>query len=302
MVLVIRLFQATCLGFLSLASLAASAEVRLTGADGVSVTLPAPAKRIVNLSPDFAELLYDVGAGDTLVGTIEYSVYPEAAKKVPRIGDGFHVDVEKIVALKPDLVLAWQGGTPAALTAKLRGLNLPVLAIGTHELTDIATNLETLGQATGHEAEATKVAGAFRERLAALQDSYARAAPIRVFYEISEQPLYTVGGAQSISRLMRLCGGRNVFADLSDLAPVVSLEAVLARDPQAVITSDGEGEEVGAERLKHWQQWPQLSAARYQNLYLVTDDWISRATPRILDAAKQLCGDLDKARANLAKK
>ena len=297
-----RFFQAACLVVLSLVSLTASAEVQLTGADGVSVTLKAPAQRIVNLSPDFSELLYDLGAGDTLVGTIEYSNYPEAAKRVPRIGDGFHVDVEKVVALKPDLVLAWQGGTPQALIAKLRSLDLPVLAIGTHELTDIAANLETLGRATGHEAEAAKAAGAFRERLAALQDSYAQVAPIRVFYEISEQPLYTVGGAQSISRLLRLCGGHNVFADLGELAPVVGLEAVLARDPQAIVTSDGEGEDTAVGRLKHWQQWPQLSAVRYQNLYVVDDDWMSRATPRILDAGKQLCEDLDKARANLAKK
>ncbi|HEV2211721.1 MAG TPA: ABC transporter substrate-binding protein, partial [Gammaproteobacteria bacterium] len=122
----------------SLISFTASAAVRFKGADGVTVTLPAPAKRIVNLSPDFSELLFDIGAGDTLVGTIEYSNYPEAARKVPRIGDGFHVDTEKVVALKPDLVLAWQGGTPQLLVAKLRSLGLPVLAIGTHDITDIA--------------------------------------------------------------------------------------------------------------------------------------------------------------------
>lgn len=288
--------------FLSLCLFACgvSAEVRLTGADGVSVTLKAPAQRVVSLAPDLAELLYDVGAGDTLKGTVEYSDYPAAAKAVPRVGDGFHMDPEKVLALKPDLVLAWAGGTPQALTDKLRSLGVPVLAIGTHELTDIAANLETVGSATGHEAAAAKAAGDFRERLAALQDSYAQAAPVRVFYEVSEEPLFTVGGAQSISRLMRLCGGRNVFADLSELGPAVSFEAVLARDPQAIVTGDGEGDV--AERFKRWQQWPELSAVRYKNLYAVNDDWISRATPRLLDAGKQLCEDLDKARANLAKK
>ena len=288
--------------FLSLCLFACgvSAEVRLTGADGVSVTLKAPAQRVVSLAPDLAELLYDVGAGDTLKGTVEYSDYPAAAKAVPRVGDGFHMDPEKVLALKPDLVLAWAGGTPQSLTDKLRSLGVPVLAIGTHELTDIAANLETVGSATGHEAAAAKAAGDFRERLAALQDSYAQAAPVRVFYEVSEEPLFTVGGAQSISRLMRLCGGRNVFADLSELGPAVSFEAVLARDPQAIVTGDGEGDV--AERFKRWQQWPELSAVRYKNLYAVNDDWISRATPRLLDAGKQLCEDLDKARANLAKK
>ena len=296
----IRLHLAVIVACLFLVSYNASAEVQLKGADGISLTLAAPAKRVVNLSPDFSELLFDIGAGGTLVGTIEYSNYPEAAKQVPRIGDGFHVDVEKIVALKPDLVLVWQGGTPQVLIEKLRSLKLPVLAIGTHDMTDIATNLETLGHATGHEADAGKAATDFRARLAALQDRYAHVAAIRVFYEISAQPLYTVGGAQSISRLMALCGGQNIFADMNDLAPVVGLEAVLARDPQAIVTGDGEGD-VG-ERFKLWQQWPKLSAVRYGNLYAMNDDTISRATPRTLDAGQQMCEDLDKARANLARK
>ncbi|HEV2111128.1 MAG TPA: cobalamin-binding protein [Gammaproteobacteria bacterium] len=274
--------------------------MQLNGADGITVTLKAPAQRVVSLAPDLSELLFDVGAGDTLLGTVEYSDYPAAAKAIPRVGDGFHVDVEKVLALKPDLVLAWAGGTPQALMDKLRALKLPVLAIATHELPDVAANLETLGSATGHEAAAAKAAGDFRERLAALQDSYAQAAPIRVFYEISAEPLFTVGGPQSISRLMRLCGGHNVFADLSELGPAVSLEAVLARDPQAIVTGDGEGDV--AERFKRWQQWPQLSAVRYKNLYAVNDDWISRATPRLLDAGKQLCEDLDQARAHLDQK
>lgn len=300
MVLVIRLSPAALVACLLLLSSSAWAEVQLKGADGVSLTLAVPAKRVVNLSPDFSELLFDIGAGGTLVGTIEYSNYPEAAKQVPRIGDGFHVDVEKIVALKPDLVLVWQGGTPQALIEKLRSLKLPVLAIGTHDMTDIATNLETLGHATGHEADAGKAAADFRARLAALQSRYAHVAPIRVFYEISAQPLYTVGGAQSISRLMALCGGQNIFADMNDLAPVVGLEAVLARDPQAIVTGDGEGD-VG-ERFKLWQQWPKLSAVRYGNLYAMNDDTISRATPRTLDAGQQMCEDLDNARVNLARK
>ena len=270
----------------------------LKGADGQSLTLHAPAERVVSLSPDFAELMFDIDAGQALVGTSEYSDFPEAAKEVPRIGDGFHFDVEKIVALKPDLVLVWQGGTPQAVTDRLRQLKLPVLAIGTHELTDVAANLETLGHATGHEAGAEKAAQAYRTGLSALEAQYLHAAPIRVFFEITEQPLYTVGGNQSISRLMALCGGRNVFADLSELGPAVSVEAVLARDPEVIVTGDDvEGDAV---RLQVWQQWPALSAVRYKNLYAVNGDWISRATPRLLDAAKQVCADLDQARAHLA--
>lgn len=290
---------ATAVLYLSLLPFTATATVVLTGADGVAVTLPFPAKRIVNLSPDFSELLFDIGAGDTLVGTIAYSDYPAAAKRVPRIGDGFHVDVEKVVTLRPDLVLAWQGGTPAALIEKLRSLGLPVLAIGTHDMTDIAANMEVLGKATGHVTQARQAADDFRARLGLLKARYAHEKPIRVFYEISAEPLYTVGGDQSISRLMAICGGENIFADLTELAPVVSLEAVLVRDPQAIVTGNGEGNV--AERFKLWKRWPALSAVRARNLYAMDDDAISRATPRILDAGQQLCEDFDQARANLAR-
>lgn len=298
--LVKKLLAASLLICLSLIPFTASATVQLKGADGATVTLLAPAKRVVNLSPDFSELLFDIGAGDTLVGTVEYSNYPEAARKVPRIGDGFHVDTERVVALSPDLVLAWQGGTPQALVLKLRSLGLPVLVLGTRDITDIAANLETLGEATGRETQAKQAADAFRTRLAAFEARYAHETPIRVFYEISAEPLYTVGGAQSISRLMAICGGKNIFGALTELAPVVGLEAVLARDPEAIVTGNGEGNV--AQRFKLWQKWPQLSAVRAGNLYAMNDDTISRATPRILDAGQQLCEDLDQARANLAKK
>lgn len=293
-------FLVFILAFFGIIPFAAFADVQLKGADGVSLTLNAPAMRVVTLAPDFAELLYDVGAGSTLVGAIAYSDHPEAAKQIPRVGDGFHVDVEKILTLKPDLVLAWQGGTPQALIEKLRSLKLPVLVIGSHALPDIAANLETLGKATGHAAEAGKVAADFDARLAALEQRYAHASPIRVFYEISPQPLFTVGGGQIISRVIQACGGQNIFADLSTLAPVVGMEAVLARDPQAIVTGDGEGDV--ASRFKLWQQWPQLSAVRYQNLFAVDDGSISSATPRLLDAGRQVCEDLDQSRNRLAGK
>ncbi|HEX7965593.1 MAG TPA: cobalamin-binding protein [Gammaproteobacteria bacterium] len=273
---------------------AALADIHLKGADGVEVTLAAPAKRIVALAPDMAELTYDVGAGDALVGTVEYSDWPAAAKQLPRVGDAFHVDAEKLLALKPDLVLVWQGGTPQVLIDKLRSLRFTVLAVGTHRLPDIAANLELLGLATGHAASAQLAAEDFRTRLGALRSRYEHAAPLKVFYEISAEPLFTVGGTHSISDLIVICGGRNVFADLSDLAPAVSLEAVLARDPEVIATGDGEGDV--AQRIKEWRRWPKLAAVKADAFVVVNDDWISRSTPRLLDAGKQLCESLQKIR------
>ncbi|MGH8322035.1 MAG: cobalamin-binding protein [Gammaproteobacteria bacterium] len=271
----------------------AQAAITLTSADGQILTLAKPATRIVSLAPDLTELAYDAGAGADMVGAGRFSDYPAAAKKLPRIGDAFHIDVERLLALKPDLVLVWQGGTPSQLIGELRALKLPVLVIGTHKLADIANNLELIGRATGHEAQAHAAAQAFLARLQGLRTQYAGRKPVRVFYEISATPLYTVGGRQSISRMIELCGGRNIFSDLTELAAPVSLESVLARDPQAIVTGSDEG---AADRLKEWQRWLQISAVGTDSLFGISSDLLARATPRILQGGKQLCEDLEKAR------
>lgn len=276
----------------------ACASIQVTGADGQRLVLAAPATRIVALAPDLVEMVFDVDAGNTLVGAVDYSDYPEAAKHLPRVGDAFRVDLERLAALKPDMVLAWEGGTPQALVDKLRALKLPVLSLGTRELDDIGANLETLGVVTGHGDSAQRAAEFYRARLAQLRGRYAGTAPLRVFYEISAEPLFTVGREQSISRLIELCGGRNIFVDLAELAPSVNLESVIARDPQAIVTGSGEGD--AAARLKQWQRWSELAAVRAGNLFTANDDWISRATPRLLDAGEQLCEDLDLARSRLS--
>jgi iron complex transport system substrate-binding protein len=298
MVLVSRAALRPLLLCLVLAPFAASAAVQVAGSDGRTLSLAAPARRIVALAPDLVEMVYDVDAGAALVGAVEYSDYPETAKNLPRVGDAFRVDLERLVALKPDLVLAWRGGTPQALVERLRALNLPVLSLGTRELDDIGANLETLGTVTGHEDSAKRAAQFFRARLVQLHDRYAGTTPIRVFYEIQSEPIFTVGRDQSISRLIALCGGQNIFADLTELAPVVSLESVIARDPQAIVTGTGEGDAGG--RLKEWQRWPQLAAVHAGNLFPVNGDLISRSTPRLLDAGQELCEDLDLARSRLA--
>lgn len=280
-------------GLWLLLPLTASAAITVTGADSQAITLAAPAQRIVSLAPDLTELAYDAGAGVDMVGTSSYSNYPAAAEKLPRIGDAFRVDLERVVTLQPDLILAWQGGTPAAVIERLRALKLQVLVIGTRQLTDIAHNLELIGQVTGHEAEAHAAAQKFLEGLATLRRQYAGRAPVRVLYEISSRPLYTVGGRQSISRMIKLCGGRNIFSDLTVLAAPVSFETVLARDPQAVVTGSDEG---AAARLKEWQRWPQVSAVRTGSLFSISGDLLARATPRILQGGKQLCEDLEKTR------
>ncbi|HEX6550894.1 MAG TPA: cobalamin-binding protein [Gammaproteobacteria bacterium] len=282
--------RATVAVLLLLLSPLLHAAVTLTGADGQQLRLSVPAQRIVSLAPDLTELAYAAGSGATLVGTSAYSDYPAAARQLPRIGDAFRVDTERVLALRPDLVLAWQGGTPVSLIERLRSLNLPVLVIGTQRLADIASNLESIGRATGHEEAAHAAAQSFLAGLDQLRKAYANREPMRVFYEISATPLYTIGGAQIINRMLELCGGRNVFADLHPLAASVGLETVLARDPQAVVTGD---DPAAVTRLKQWQRWPQLSAVKTGSLYRISGDLLERATPRILQGGKQLCQDLE---------
>lgn len=290
-------FQLAIAILLLLFPLLSHAAITLTGADGQALTLNAPAKRIVSLAPDLTELTYDVGAGSALVGTSQYSDHPAAAKRLPRIGDAFRFDIERIVALKPELILAWQSGTPESAIERLRELRLPVLVIGTHQLGDIATNLELIGKATGHETEAHAAAQAFLTSLGKLRSEYAKHKPVRVFYEISATPLFTVGGAQFISRIIQLCGGRNIFADLTAPAAAVNLESVLARDPQAIVTGDDPG---SVARLIAWHRWPQISAVRHGNLFVVGDALVS-ATPRLLEGGKQLCEDLEEVREHYKK-
>ncbi|MHB8424285.1 MAG: cobalamin-binding protein [Gammaproteobacteria bacterium] len=281
---------------LALLPFAAPAAIRLTDDTGRIIVLAAPATRIVSLAPDLTELAYDAGAGQDVVGTVSYSDYPSAARKLPRIGDAFRVDLERLLALRPDLVLAWQGGTPQFLIERLRHLTLPVLVIGTHRLGDIAHNLELIGQVTGHGSEAHAAAQQFLNNLEKLREQYAGRKPVGVFYEISAQPLYTVGGKQIISRIIGLCGGRNIFEGLHELAAPVSLGSVLARNPQAIITGSDAG---AAARLKAWRRWPLISAVRTGSLFSISGDLLARATPRILEGGRQLCEDLNMTRQRL---
>lgn len=282
-------------GLLVTLPLLAQAAVTVTGADGRVLRLAAPATRIVSLAPDLTELSFDVGAGAALVGVSRYSDHPAAAKKLPRVGDAFQFDIERIVALQPDLVLAWQTGTPDAAIQRLRALKLPVLVIGARHLADIAANLELLGKVTGHEARAQVAVGQFLAGLRQLRDRYAADRPVRVFYEISATPIYTVGGSQLISSAIEVCGGRNIFAGLKSPAAAVSLGSILERNPQAIVTGSGPG---AAVRLEAWRRWPDMSAVSHGNLFTVSEALVS-ATPRLLEASAQLCEDLEQARRSM---
>ena len=278
----------------ALACLPARGEIVVTDVDGTSIRLAAPARRIVSLTPHITELLFAAGAGDRMVGTAQYSDYPPAASSLPRVG-GHALDLEAIVALKPDLVLGWKSGNAAASVARLRALGLTVHLSEPGRIEDIAGELERIGLLAGTGAAADAAAKAFRERYAKLAARYSRRPPVTVFYQIWKQPLMTVNGKQIISDAIRLCGGRNVFEQLPALAPTVTVEAVIAVNPEVIVAS-GMGES-RPEWLDDWRRWTTLKAVVRDNLYFVPPDLLQRHTPRILDGAEKLCTHLEAVRA-----
>jgi iron complex transport system substrate-binding protein len=289
------LLHCVLVAVLALGSAAVAAEIRLADDSGRSVTLKQPAQRIISLAPHMTELLFAAGAGEHVVGTVEYSNYPAAAQRVPRIGDSAQLDLERIVALKPDLIVVWQNGNAQRQLDKLLRLGIPVFYNASRRLSDIARAIEQLGRLAGTETIALPAARAFVAREAELRQRYARLALVTVFYQIWDKPLMTVNGDHLISDVIRLCGGQNVFADLTLLTPVISTEAVLAADPEAIGGVTAEPGQAG--NLDGWKKWPRLKAVARDNLFVIPADLITRNTPRILDGAQQLCEHLEAARA-----
>jgi iron complex transport system substrate-binding protein len=255
-------------------------------------TAAAPGPRIVSLAPNLTELAYAAGAGDALVGTVEYSDYPAAARALPRVGDAWRVDAESVLALRPDLVLAWSSGTPDSTVARLESLKVRVAPIATFRLADVATALRTIGRMAGTERVADEAATRFEAEISRLRAAHAGARRVSVFIEIDDEPLYTVNGRHIISEVVELCGGRNVFSDLPQLAPPVALEAVLARDPEVILTTDDTIKDPRA----LWQRWTSVVAVRSGTIYSMPSDTLTRATPRLTLGARDVCAALDDAR------
>ncbi|MDH3429299.1 MAG: cobalamin-binding protein [Gammaproteobacteria bacterium] len=248
--------------------------------------------RVVTLAPNLTELVYAAGAGNTLVGVSAYSDYPPEALDLPIIGDAFVVDQERLRVLQPDLLLVWQSGTPEHVVDELRHAGYTVEVIRTRGLEDVAGALRRIGELTGYREEAARVASAFTQELRSIRERHAGRDDVRVFYQVSRRPLYTINGEHFVSGLIDLCGGSNVFADLDGLAPSVDVEAVVERNPEVMLASSDAGEDAFAE----WHRWPHMAANQYQNRFLMPADAIGRATPRLLLAAQAVCGALQQAR------
>jgi iron complex transport system substrate-binding protein len=281
--------------FAALLGMCAVAQASISVVDDSkhAVTLPAPAQRIVSLGPHATELLYAVGAGNRITGVIEYSNYPPEAQKIPTVGSATAIDIERIVASKPDLVVIWGSGNLAAQVDKLRKLGIPVYDCEPHDFDAIATSFERLAKLTGTESIGTAAASNFRTGLARLAAEYRDRTPVTVFYQIWREPLMTLNDAHMASAVIRLCGGRNIFGNLQPIAPTVSVEAVLKADPQAIVTGTGAKDDP----FSIWRRFPKLSAVANGHLISIDSDLLTRPGPRILQGTEAMCKSLDNVRA-----
>lgn len=258
-----------------------------------TVTLASHARRIVSLAPHATEMLFAAGAGSRIVGVTEFSDFPPEARRIPSVGSGLSLDLERIIQLKPDLIVGWNNGSAATQLARLESLGIPVFKTEPYDFPSIATAIERLAQLTGTEETGRATADTFRARLRTLQDTYQQRRKIAVFYQIWRTPLMTLNGKHLVSSALELCGGTNIFASLPQLAPTVSVEAVLKANPEAIIASTGEQDDV----LAIWLRFPSLKATARGNLMTVDGNLLNRSGPRILDGTEALCKQIDTARS-----
>jgi iron complex transport system substrate-binding protein len=288
--------------FLTLAWLAAAvsafAGVSALDSDGRRIELPRPAQRIVSLAPHITEQLFAAGAGKKLVAVSEYSDYPEDATRLPQVASSGSVDLERVLALNADLVVAWRLEATAAALARLETLGVPVFYSEPRRLAQIPDGIEALGELAGTADTARGVAASLRGRLNQLKAQYGSKRAVSVFYQISARPLMTLGGRQFVSDAIELCGGHNVFADSPVMAPQVNIEAVLAADPEAIITASSHPSDRSWQAL--WRRFPAMRAVRAGNLYAVPTSEMHRHGPRAIGATALLCGHIDDARLKAA--
>jgi len=271
----------------------AGAEVRATDDAGVEIVLAQPAQRVVSLAPHLTEQLFAIGAGSHVVATTDFADYPQAAKALPRVARAHSVDLERVAAARPDLIVVWGSGFSPSTLAALRRLGMPLYVDEPSRLDGIASSMLRLGALTAAPG-AARAAAEFRTLIARLRDRYASRREVSVFYQVWAQPLMTLGGRHVLSEGLRVCGARNVFEQLAPIAPQVSVEAVLAADPQMIVTAEPGGVDRGA--LAMWKRFDGQRAVAGGHLVTIDADRINRHTPRLADELAVLCERIDAVR------
>lgn len=243
------------------------------------------AQRVVSLAPSLTEIAIELNAADLLVGVLDGGDRPPEVAALPSVGRYGSLEMERLLSLRPDLLLLWPGSVSAAQRDQLQRLNIPAFTAEPHTLEQLADQIEQIGARLGRAERGRQLAGEFRQRLAQLKKRYHRDTPLSVFYQVWDQPLYTVGGGQIISDALGVCGARNVFADLSPPAPQVSLEAVLQRKPDVIVAGS-------TSQLGTWNAWPSLKA----RLLVLPDKGLERPSGQMIEAVAKLCAAISPGR------
>ncbi|RBL69121.1 cobalamin-binding protein [Pseudomonas sp. MWU13-2625] len=238
--------------------------------------------RVVSLAPSLSEIVVELDSADLLVGVLDAGERPAALKDVPSVGRYGQLDMERLLSLKPDLLLLWPGSVGPAQRDQLKRLNIPTYVAEPHNLEQLSAQIEAIAAQLGRPERGVTLAADLRQKLDDLRQRYRRETPLTVFYQVWDKPLYTVGGGQIISDALEVCGARNVFADLSLPAPQVSIEAVLQRDPGVILAGD-------QAQLDAWKAWPQVAAVKQGKLLLVTDKGLERPSGQMIEATAKLC-------------
>lgn len=284
----------------ALVAVHASAQITVQDDKGSTIVLQRPAQRVVTLAPHATELVFAAGGGERIVGTVKYSEYPAAAKDIPRVGDNRSVDLERLISVKPDLLVVWRHNAADRQLEQLRKLGVPIFYSEPLKLEDIPQNIERLGRLLGTEKQAQEQARAFRQRLQHLGDQVKGRPVLRMFYQLWDRPLYTLTAKNIVNDVIRVCGGENVFAALPVPAPVVTVEAVLLENPDVIVA--GAGGNRSTDGISHWKQYPGLRAVGSDNLFKVDADLLNRPGPRILDGTEILCAQIEQAREQLERR
>lgn len=252
----------------------------------VCSALPAEPLRVVSLAPSMSEIMLELQADDLLVGVLDGGERPAALRELPSVGRQGQLDLERLLSLRPDLLLLWPGSVPPAQRDQLKRLGIATYSAEPHDIDQLIEQIEAIAERIGRAEQGHRYAQALRDRLRQLRQQYRRDEPLQVFYQVWDRPLYTLGGRQVVSDALAVCGARNVFADLTQAAPQVNVESVLLRNPQVILAGD-------QAQLESWKAWPQLRAVADDRLLVVPDKGLERPSGQMIEATAHLCALLE---------
>lgn len=252
----------------------------------VCSALPAEPLRVVSLAPSMSEIMLELQADDLLVGVLDGGERPAALRELPSVGRQGQLDLERLLSLRPDLLLLWPGSVPPAQRDQLKRLGIATYSAEPHDIDQLIEQIEAIAERIGRAEQGHRYAQALRDRLRQLRRQYRRDDPLQVFYQVWDRPLYTLGGRQVVSDALAVCGARNVFADLTQAAPQVNVESVLLRNPQVILAGD-------QAQLESWKAWPQLRAVADDRLLVVPDKGLERPSGQMIEATARLCALLE---------